>query len=136
MGDAKVGAPDLYLGRVDPTSILFHGGLALDLVGLAVRIAAILVVPVNRRPSSAMAWLLAIFLIPYLGIIAFLLIGNPKLPKARRAKQREINNMIAEAGKDAPEVVLPAGSEWLSSHRPLEPPTSARCRCPPATPPR
>ncbi|MFZ0528955.1 MAG: cardiolipin synthase [Propionicimonas sp.] len=89
--------------------------MALDLVGLAVRIAAILVVPVNRRPSSAMAWLLAIFLIPYLGIIAFLLIGNPKLPKARRAKQREINNMIAEAGKDAPEVVLPAGSEWLSS---------------------
>ena len=84
---------------MDPTSIIVHS-LGLDLVGLAVRLVAVLVVPVNRRPSSAMAWLLAIFLIPYLGIIAFLLIGNPKLPKRRRAQQREINGMLAILTRD------------------------------------
>ena len=69
---------------MDLTWLLLHSTLALDLLGLAVRVVAIVVVPVNRRPTSAMAWLMAIFLIPYLGVIAFLLIGNPKLPAHRR----------------------------------------------------
>ncbi|RFA21125.1 cardiolipin synthase [Subtercola boreus] len=66
------------------------------LVDLAVRIIAIIVVPRNRRPSAAMAWLLAIFLIPYVGVIVFLLIGSYKLPKKRRDKQAAINRFIIE----------------------------------------
>jgi len=93
--------------------VFIHGGLGVDLVGLAVRLAAILVVPVNRRPSSAMAWLLAIFLIPYVGVIAFLLIGNPKLPRARRARQRELNTMIALATTSTPELDLEPTRDWL-----------------------
>lgn len=88
---------------------LLHGSLAPDLLGLGVRLLAILLVPVNRRPSSAMAWLLAIFLIPYVGVIAFLLIGNPKLPKRRRAQQREVNAMIDEGTKALPAVVMSPG---------------------------
>ncbi|PKQ24202.1 MAG: cardiolipin synthase [Actinobacteria bacterium HGW-Actinobacteria-5] len=95
------------------SDLLLHGGLALDLVGLAVRIAALLWVPVNRRPSSATAWLLAIFLIPYVGVIAFLLIGNPKLPKSRRAKQRELNSRIAEITRGLPEVALAPEAGWV-----------------------
>ncbi|MEF2977063.1 cardiolipin synthase [Subtercola sp. YIM 133946] len=68
----------------------------LFLFDLGVRITAIIVVPRNRRPSSAMAWLLAIFLIPYLGLIVFLLIGSYKLPKKRRDKQQAINDFIIE----------------------------------------
>jgi cardiolipin synthase len=97
---------------VDTASIALHG-LGLDLVGLAVRLIAVLIIPVNRRPSSAMAWLLAIFLIPYLGIIAFLLIGNPKLPKHRREKQREINEMLALVTRDTPELALEPGQEGV-----------------------
>ena len=41
----------------------------------------------HRPPASTMAWLLAIFLIPYIGIFFFLLLGSPKLPARRRAKQ-------------------------------------------------
>lgn len=100
---------------MDVSGILLSAALGLDLVGLAVRVAAILVVPVNRRPSSAMAWLLAIFLIPYIGVVTFLLIGNPKLPGRRRAIQREANTMIAAVARDAPEVVLDPGRQQVEA---------------------
>ncbi|GAB7191855.1 cardiolipin synthase [Kineococcus sp. NUM-3379] len=68
--------------------------IAVDVV---IRTVAVAVVPVNRRPSSAMAWLLAIFFLPYLGALLFLFIGDPKLPRGRRRKQREINRLILDA---------------------------------------
>ncbi|MET4158650.1 cardiolipin synthase [Agromyces sp. PvR057] len=68
--------------------------LAIDLV---IRVIAIIVVPRNRRPTAGMAWLLAIFFIPYLGVLFFLLIGNPKLPKKRREKQAEVDEFIRES---------------------------------------
>jgi cardiolipin synthase len=101
---------------VDLVGLLLHSTLALDLIGLAVRLVSVVVVPVNRRPSSAMAWLMAIFLIPYIGVVAFLLIGNPKLPEHRRRKQREVNRMILERTKgmeDVPED--DPGPPWLQS---------------------
>lgn len=67
------------------------------LVDVAIRIGALLIVPINRRPQTATAWLLAIFLIPYFGFLLFLLLGNNKLPKQRRAKQEQINRIILES---------------------------------------
>src|SRR6188474_2882197 len=55
---------------------------------------AILVLPRNRRPTAAMAWLLAIYFIPLIGVFLFLLIGNPRLPRKRRKKQEQINDYI------------------------------------------
>ncbi len=79
----------------EQTGLIIAGVLlAIDLV---VRIIAIIVVPRNRRPTAGMAWLLAIFFIPYLGILFFLLIGNPKLPKHRREKQAEVDRYIRES---------------------------------------
>ncbi|MGN6125685.1 MAG: cardiolipin synthase [Humibacter sp.] len=74
------------------------GGL-LILADLAIRIAALIIVPRERKPTAAMAWLLAIFLIPFIGILLFLIIGNVKLPKKRMERQLEINRMI-EAGAE------------------------------------
>ena len=102
------------LCSVQISDVLVHGGLALDILGFIVRVAALLIVPVNRRPSSAMAWLLAIFLVPYAGVVAFLLIGNPKLPRHRREKQRQVNDLIDEAARDAPNVT-PQGEDWLGA---------------------
>ncbi|WP_127794329.1 cardiolipin synthase [Agromyces sp. LHK192] len=79
-------------GWVGPTIAI--GLLLLDLV---IRVVAIIVVPRNRRPTAGMAWLLAIFFIPYLGVLFFLLIGNPKLPKRRREKQAEVDRFIRES---------------------------------------
>ena len=61
---------------------------------LAIRIAAIIIVPRNRRPTAATAWLLAIYFIPFIGVLLFLLIGNPRLPRKRRRKQEQINTYI------------------------------------------
>ncbi|ASN39772.1 cardiolipin synthase [Arthrobacter sp. 7749] len=69
---------------------------ALLLIDLTIRVLAVIIVPRNRRPTSGMAWLLAIFLIPYFGVIAFLLIGSPKLPRKRRKVQSEINAFMRE----------------------------------------
>ncbi|BDZ63957.1 cardiolipin synthase [Agromyces mangrovi Wang et al. 2018] len=69
---------------------------AVLLVDLVVRIVAIIVVPRNRKPTAGMAWLLAIFFIPIIGVLFFLLIGNPKLPKHRREKQSEIDRFVRE----------------------------------------
>ncbi|AAT89831.1 cardiolipin synthase A [Leifsonia xyli subsp. xyli] len=69
----------------------------LLLFDFVIRVVAIIVVPRNRKPTSATAWLLAIFLIPYIGVLFFLLIGSYKLPKARREKQKEINSFIIDS---------------------------------------
>jgi cardiolipin synthase len=67
------------------------------LVDFGLRIVAIIVVPRNRRPTSATAWLLAVFFIPYVGWLFFLLIGSYKLPKQRRLRQQQINEFILES---------------------------------------
>ena len=65
-------------------------------VDLVVRVLSVILIPRNRRPQTATAWLLAIFFLPYLGIVLFWLIGSRHLPKKRREKQREINRFILE----------------------------------------
>ena len=70
--------------------------VTLFLVDATVRVLALIYVPRNRRPQTATAWLLAIFFIPYAGILLFLLLGSTKLPKKRREKQQEINKYILD----------------------------------------
>jgi len=77
---------------------LLHDADAVALVLLALHIVlgaiAAVMVSANRRPSSAIAWVLTIIFIPYLGMVAFLLVGRGKLPKARREKQRAVNDLM------------------------------------------
>ncbi|HWS49671.1 MAG TPA: cardiolipin synthase [Microbacterium sp.] len=87
--------------------------LVLD---IAIRTTAIIVIPRNRRPTSAMAWLLAIFFIPYVGVFLFLLIGNPRLPRARRRKQDQINQYIADTSENLHFGTLrPDAPEWFDA---------------------
>ena len=72
----------------------------LLLLDLVIRATAIIIIPRNRRPTAAMAWLLAVFFIPFVGVFLFLLIGNPRLPRARRRKQDQINEYIAETSEN------------------------------------
>jgi cardiolipin synthase len=68
----------------------------LAFIDFCVRIVCLIIIPRNRRPQTAMAWLLAIFLIPYVGVLLFLVLGSRRLPKRRREKQLEINRYIIE----------------------------------------
>ena len=90
-------------GDVDVTfdfpDLAFWWLLAVFLFDLAIRITAIIVIPRNRRPTSAMAWLLAIYFIPFVGVLLFLLIGNPRLPRKRRQQQEQINDALRENGE-------------------------------------
>jgi cardiolipin synthase len=67
--------------------------LLLLLLHVVLGFAAAVLVSANRRPSAAIAWVLAIVFIPFLGTVAFLLVGYGKLPKARRDRQREVNQL-------------------------------------------
>ncbi|GAA1657157.1 cardiolipin synthase [Microbacterium flavum] len=68
--------------------------LVVLVTDITVRILAVIFVPRNRRPTAAMAWLLAIYFIPIVGVLLFLLIGNPRLPRKRRRKQAALNETI------------------------------------------
>src|SRR5881275_1650477 len=71
------------------------------IVGWIIAVVMLFIVPVNRKPSSATAWLLLIFLLPYLGLVIFLLLGSPKLPRRRRAEQRSMDSLISKAVAEA-----------------------------------
>ena len=70
------------------------GALLLIVLHAVIVFVAAVYVSGNRRPSAAIAWVLAIIFIPYLGALAFLLVGVGRLPRRRREKQREVNELI------------------------------------------
>jgi cardiolipin synthase len=80
----------------DWSTVALAIGVLAVVVDFVVRVLSVIYVPRNRRPQTATAWLLAIFFLPYIGIILFWLIGSRYLPKKRREKQREINSYILE----------------------------------------
>ncbi|WP_434810772.1 cardiolipin synthase [Microbacterium sp. bgisy189] len=90
--------------------------VAFLVVDITIRILAVIVVPRNRRPTAAMAWLLAIYFIPIVGVFLFLLIGNPRLPRKRRKMQQQINEQITElsAGLDFG-TLRPYAPKWFQS---------------------
>lgn len=90
----------------------------LAVADFAIRVLAIGIIPGNRRPTTAMAWLLGIFFIPFVGIVLFLLFGNFKLSSRRREQQQDVNDRVraglsslaaAESQFEGPEWVKSAG---------------------------
>jgi cardiolipin synthase len=86
------------------------------IVDIVIRVTAIIVVPRNRRPTAAMAWLLAIYFIPLIGVFLYLLIGNPRLPRKRRRMQEQINDYIHDTSASLDFGTLrPHAPEWFTS---------------------
>lgn len=73
------------------------------IVDYTIKIIAIGYVPEGRRPSTSTAWLLAILLIPFLGLPLFLLMGSPYINKRRHRIQQEINDLIEDVHDDVPD---------------------------------
>ncbi|GAB3615488.1 cardiolipin synthase [Okibacterium endophyticum] len=97
----------------DPADWVLWGLIAID---LTIRVIAIIVVPRNRKPTAGMAWLLTIFFVPYVGVLFFLLIGNPKLPRKRRKVQEEINEFVRLVSDRMPAQTLqPGAPAWFTS---------------------
>ncbi len=82
------------------TDVLGPIGALWWLVDWGIRIGSLFFVPKNRSPSSGSAWLLFIFFFPTLGLIAFLIFGNPKLPRRRQNAQKTLDSVIGGVLKE------------------------------------
>ncbi|WP_210508448.1 cardiolipin synthase [Naasia sp. SYSU D00057] len=88
----------------------------LIVVDLIIRIGAVIIIPRNRKPTSATAWLLLVLFLPYVGLILFLLIGSPHLPQKRRERQKEIDRIIRGTTEGMDRVnKTPTWPPWLES---------------------
>lgn len=98
-----------------PTSSIWFTAV-VAVVDLVIRIVVLGVIPGNRRPTTAMAWLLCIFFLPYIGLILFLMFGNSRLSRRRREKQAEVNQSILEGTRViAEQVPSYEGPSWVNS---------------------
>jgi cardiolipin synthase len=68
--------------------------VVLTVVGWLIPGAMLFIVPVNRKPTAALAWLLLLVLVPYFGLLLFLLLGSPKLSRRRLARQQAVGEVI------------------------------------------
>ena len=77
-------------------------GAAIVLAGWALKVAALGIIPGNRKPSTGMAWLLVILLSPLVGLVAFLFFGRTALGRRHHDRQRTANERIAARTRDLP----------------------------------
>src|ERR1700759_1443766 len=82
-------------------------GLMVVLVHIGICVLALGVLPGNRKPSSGMAWLILILVLPYFGFVVFLLFGSTSVGRKRRAWQSEVNARVLAAVREEPVVVHP-----------------------------
>ncbi len=66
----------------------------LTLANIALCVAALGVIPGNRKPSTGMAWLILVLAVPFLGFVAFMMFGSTRVGEKRRSKQRDVNAAI------------------------------------------
>ncbi|MEX3517452.1 cardiolipin synthase [Corynebacterium camporealensis] len=77
--------------------------LAFLILDYGIKIIAVGVVPEGRRPASSTAWLLAILLLPFIGLPLFLLMGSPWINRRRHRIQREAKEMIGDVTEQTPD---------------------------------
>ena len=96
---------------------------AFFILDYAIKIFAVGFVPEGRRPSSSTAWLLAILLLPFIGLPLFLLMGSPQINRRRHRIQQEADDAIDDAHKDVPdhpfEIIQPEVESIIKLNRHL-----------------
>jgi cardiolipin synthase len=90
-------------------------GIVALIIDWIIRIIFVFYVPRGRKPTAAMAWLLAILIIPVFGVLLFLIIGSPKLSKRRRQQQQSINALVESSTRSADDI--PTGLSVLERER-------------------
>lgn len=77
--------------------VTIFGALAsLGALSYLIGILGLFIIPANRKPGEATAWLLLIFMAPILGAFLFFLLGTPKLSRWRRDQQRAMNERVKD----------------------------------------
>ena len=91
----------------------------LGVIDMVIRVLALGIIPGNRRPTTAMAWLLGIFFVPVLGLLLFLLFGNFRLSGTPVAKQEAVNTRVRAGtpGSGGAAESRYDGPEWVARRR-------------------
>jgi len=95
------------------TFLAIAGGV-LVIADYVIKFLAIGVLPGNRKPSAAMAWLILILIIPFAGFIVFLCLGRTNIGAGRLKRQREAEDAIRTATERL-EAAPVDGPAYLSS---------------------
>lgn len=94
---------------------LFSGLSLWQLIAMgidyAIKFVMIGVVPSNRKPSSANAWLLLILLLPIVGLPLYLLMGSKYVSQRRHRIQKEARTVLNDVYSDIPDI--PATEETV-----------------------
>lgn len=77
----------------DTQSILATTWVVADYL---IKFVALGTVPENRRPSSSTAWLLAIFLLPLIGLPLYIFLGSPWVHGRRRQQQDAVTGLARQ----------------------------------------
>ena len=87
--------------------------IILTVVGYLIPVIALFIVPVNRKPTAATAWLLVMFILPYVGVLIFLLFGAWRMFSGRldNSPQVEIQRVRSISAASAPEGVVPIATQ-------------------------
>lgn len=83
-------------------------GVALVVVQVGVVVVALGVLPGRRKPTTAMAWLILVLAVPYLGIVAFAFLGSTSVGRTRREWQHRVDEELRAHVGESP-VEPPAG---------------------------
>ena len=99
-----------------PANTSFWVSALVLLLDLGIRIVVLGVIPGNRRPTTAMAWLLCIFFLPYVGLVLFFMFGSSRLSRRRRETQEGVNaRVVAGTAGIASHLQAYAGPDWVKS---------------------
>jgi cardiolipin synthase len=60
-----------------------------------IRLVMLVVVPLRRTPAAAKGWLLLVFFLPWVGLLLYLLIGRPRLPRWRQEQFDRLPQVLA-----------------------------------------
>ena len=92
---------------LDVTALVLFVAAVWAVLVVVLKVVALGMIPANRRPASGMAWLMAIYLTPFFGAIAFSMFGYTRLGRERHRRQRTAFQEIARHadGLTEPEAV-------------------------------
>ncbi len=91
-------------------------GAALVALEIVIVVAALGVIPGNRRPSTGMAWLILVLAVPFFGLVAFLLLGRADVGRTRRETQVRANEAIRDLTSAVTELDMRAhGLDYVTS---------------------
>lgn len=89
---------------IDSFSDLSTLQLIAMVIDYTIKFIMIGVVPSNRKPSSANAWLLLILLLPFVGLPLYLLMGSNFVSRRRHAIQQNANNVLNDVYTHIPDI--------------------------------